>query len=51
MTFVIGENTRIEPSILRELKIDSNFGFIAIGSYDMRLEDDWFDIVLRLSEK
>lgn len=51
MTFVIDENTRIAPSILRELKIDSNFGFIAIGSYDMRLEDDWFDIVLRLSEK
>lgn len=51
MNFVISESTRIEESVLRELKIDPKFAFIAAGSYPVKLKDERFDITLPLSER
>lgn len=51
MNFVISESTRIEESVLRELKIDPKLTFISAGSYPVRLKDERFDITLPLSER
>lgn len=51
MNFVISESTRIEESVLRELKIDPKLTFISAGSYPVKLKDERFDITLPLSER